>query len=425
VSAIERDIPRATPAPEAEWTTVTVRRGPIDVPLLAVALGLTSLGIVMIYSASSVVAHFRYDDHAYFLSRQLVGVAVGLVALALGMRIDYRWYRRLAYPILAVAAGLLALIFVPGVGVAAGGARRWLQVGGFSFQPSELVKVAAVIYLAYSVSKKHEKMRYFTLAFIPHLLVIGGLVALLLPQPDFGSSAILMAMLGMMLFLGGARVSYLLGLAIAAGVVAYDAVMGSEYRMNRIQAYLNPDAFRQGSGWQLSESLIALGSGGIEGLGLGAGYLKLGFVPELWNDFIGTIIGHELGLLGIGGVVVLFLVFLWRGVRIAQKASDSFGSCLAFGLTVLIVLQAATHLGVATGLLPTKGLTLPFVSFGRSSIIVSLFAVGVLSNIAQRNDDLWQEAVERREQERYQQELDQRRARLAANRKALANQAVR
>jgi len=398
---------------------VRVPRGPIDVPLLTVALALISLGLVMIYSASSVVAQNEYGDSTFFLSRQLMGVGAGMIGLIAGMRIDYRWYRRLIYPLLALAFLLLAAIWVPSLGTSAGGARRWLLAGSFRFQPAELAKVITVFFLAYSVSKKDDKMRYFTLAFIPHLLVVGGLVVLLLPQPDFGSSAILMVMMGLMLFVGGARVSYLLGFIIAAGVLAYDAVVSSDYRMERIQAFLNPEQHRLESGWQFMESFIALGSGGLSGLGLGQGHFKLGYVPELWNDFIGTIIGQELGLVGLSSVVCLFLVLLWRGARVALRAPDSFGSYLAFGLTALIALQAATNLGVVTGLLPTKGLTLPFISYGRSSLIVNMFAVGVLLNISQRNDDMWREACERREQERYLRERQRRRARLLANRQAL------
>jgi cell division protein FtsW len=287
-------------------------------------------------------------------------------------------------------------------------------VGGFQFQPVEVVKIGAIIYLAYSISKKDDKMASFSLAFIPHLAVIGGLVVLLLPQPDFGSSAVLMAMLGMMLFLGGARISYLVAFALGAAVLAYDAIISSPYRLERWLVYLNPESYAQAEGWQINESFIALGAGGIGGLGLGEGHLKLGYVPELWNDFIAAIIGHELGLVGLGAVAVLYLVFLWRGVRVALVAKDSFGSFLAFGLTVVITLQAATNLGVVTGLLPTKGLTLPFVSYGRTSIVVCLFAVGVLLNIHQGNEDLWEDVRVRREQARLEKEMAKRRARYMA-----------
>ncbi|MBN1947592.1 MAG: putative lipid II flippase FtsW [Bradymonadales bacterium] len=393
-----------------------VKRGPIDVPLLVVTLGLTLLGVVMIYSASSVVALHRYGDPTYFLHRQLGGVAVGIVALVVGMRLDYRWYRRLVYPILAGSFLVLGLVLLPGLGVAAGGARRWLALAGLRIQPAELVKVTAIIYLAYSISKKEKRMRFFSLAFIPHVAVIGGLVLFLLPQPDFGTVAILMAILGIMLFIGGARISYLVALAGAAGFVVYDAVVSSPYRLQRIQVFLNPESHRQGTGWQITESRIALGSGGITGTGLGEGPLKLGYVPELWNDFIGTIIGHELGLLGMGLVIVLFLVFLWRAVRIAYRANDPFGGYLAFGLASLLTLQAGTNLGVVTGLLPTKGLTLPFVSYGRSSIVVCLFVVGVLQNIAQNNEDTWAQTSALRAEAKARRKLKRKRDQVRASR---------
>jgi cell division protein FtsW len=403
----------APAAAEVVW----VKRGPIDTPLLVVVLALTGLGVVMVYSASSVVAEFKYEDATYFLTRQLWGVGAGLLALVVGLRLDYRWYQRLTYPLLAVAFALLALVFVPGLGETGGGARRWLVVGGVRLQPAEVVKVIALFYLAYSITKKQERMRSFTLAFIPHTLVIGGMVVLLMPQPDFGTSAMLMVMMGLMLFLGGARVSYLLAMVIGAGFLAYDAIVTSDYRLERLEVFLNPESHRQGEGWQISESLLALGSGGVTGLGLGQGHLKLGWVPELWNDFIATIIGHELGLLGLGIVVSLYLVLLWRGVRIAQRALDPYGALLALGITALLILQAATNLGVVMGLLPTKGLTLPFVSYGRTSVVVCLFCVGVLLNISQRNPDLWQEACERREQERQERELARKKERLLANRR--------
>jgi cell division protein FtsW len=417
----ERGAETSAPAQETPTRVGSrVRRGPIDVPLLAIALGLTTLGLVMIYSASSVVAENRFDDPSFFLSRQLIGVLAGLVALVVGLRLDYRWYRRLTYPILAVCVALLVLVLIPGIGVKVGFARRWLDIAGVRFQPAELAKIVAVFYLAYSVSKKQDKMRSFTLAFIPHLAVIGSMVLLLLGQPDFGSAAILMVTMGMMMFLGGARISYLVAFLIAGVVAAVDAIVGSEYRMERIAVFLNPEEHAMDGGWQITESLTAMGSGGISGLGLGHGHLKLGYIPELWNDFIATIIGHELGLIGLGVVSALFLVFLWRGTRIARHAVDPYGAYLAFGLTALVVLQAATNLCVAIGLLPTKGLTLPFVSYGRSSILISLFVVGVLLNISQRNPDLYEEQVALRREEQVRKRLDRRRENLKAARRALA-----
>lgn len=408
---------KSTAKDAVDAAVVRIPRGSTDVPLLLVALALTGLGVVMIYSASSIVAEHRYGDRNYFLHRQLIGVAIGLVVMIVALRVDYRWYRRLVYPALAIGFGLLLAVFIPGIGTEAGGARRWIMLASVRFQPAEFVKIAAIVYLAYSVSKKNDRMRYFSIAFIPHLLVVGGFVVLLLPQPDFGTCAILMVMLGIMVFMGGARVSYLIALVLAVGIVAFDAITSSPYRLRRIEVFLNPQADPLGSGWQITESIIALGSGGEVGMGLGQGHFKLGFVPELWNDFIGAIIGHELGFVGIGAVVALFLLILWRGIHIALNASEPFGSFLAMGLTVLICLQAATNLGVVTGLLPTKGLTLPLVSYGRSSIIMILFSIGVLLNIAQNNPDVWQLERERREEERYHRELRQRKTRfLESNR---------
>jgi cell division protein FtsW len=393
-----------------------IPRGRIDVPLLVVVSALVSLGVVMIYSSSSIIALSRYGDSNYFLNRQIMGLGLGLVALIVGMRVDYRWYRRLVYWFLGGTLLLLAAVYIPGIGVSANDARRWLLVAGVRFQPGELAKIVTVMYLAYSVTKKRDGMKSFSLAFIPHLAVIGAMVVLLLPQPDFGTSVVLIVTMGFMVFLGGAPVAYLVGFVSAAAVFAYYAVISSAYRLARIEAFLDPEAFRQGAGWQVTESFLALGSGGIGGLGLGEGHLKLGYVPELWNDFIGTIIGHELGLIGVASVLVLFLIFFWRGVHISIRATDAFGSYLAFGLTALLSLQAGINLGVMTGLLPNKGMTLPFVSFGRSSILVCLFTVGILLNISQRNPDLFEDRQAEKDEQKQERVLSKRKARLLADR---------
>ncbi|MFB6264708.1 MAG: FtsW/RodA/SpoVE family cell cycle protein, partial [Bradymonadaceae bacterium] len=265
------------------------------------------------------------------------------------------------------------------------------------FQPAEFVKFATVVFLAYSVSKKGEKMASFLFGFVPHLLVIGVLVSLLLAQPDFGTSVILVVMMAVMLFASGARILYLSGFGLLGLLGAAYAIVSSPYRMERITAFLEPWKHRQTAGYQVSESLIAIGSGGLTGRGLGDGQGKLGYVPELWNDFIGTIIAEELGFLGMALLVGLFLTFVWRGFRIAFRAEDAFGRYLAFGLTTLIAIQAGGNLFVVTGLVPPKGLTLPFVSYGGSSMMVTMLSAGILLNIAKREPDWWEETRDERE----------------------------
>lgn len=368
--------------------------------LLTAVLVLVGFGLVMLYSSSAVMADQKFDDHLYLVKNQFTKVMIGMIMLIGALRLDYRWYKRLIYPILGGTFVMLVLVLIPGVGAVQNGARRWFSLGGISFQPAEVAKIAIVMFLAYSVSKKGKDMGKFVVGFVPHFIVIGCFVLLLMQQPDFGSSVILLTMMGLMLFVSGARLMYLTGFAALGGLGAYLAIVSSEYRTQRILAFLDPWSYRKDIGYQISESLISIGSGGLTGRGLGNGHGKLGYVPELWNDFIGTIVAEELGLLGIVFLTGLFSVFIWRGLRIAFNARDDFGRYLAFGITTILGLQATANLCVVTGLLPTKGLTLPFVSFGGSSMVVALFSVGILLNISKNEPDYWEENREERERRR-------------------------
>lgn len=380
-----------------------------DMWLLFTVFVLIGLGMVMLYSASAVMASQRMAGHFHLVSNQLTKFGLGMVLMIVALKIDYRWYKRLIYPMLVGVMLMLVAVLIPGLGAVQNGARRWFSMGGFSFQPAEVAKVVAVMYLAYSVSKKGERMGSFAVGFIPHLLTIGAMVVLLMKQPDFGSSVILLTMMMILLFVSGARVVYLSIFAGLGAVGAYIAITNSEYRMKRIMAFLDPWSDRRGIGYQISESLIAIGSGGVQGKGLGNGTGKLGYVPELWNDFIGTIVAEELGLWGIVLLVGLFVMFIWRGVKIAYEAQDAFGAYLAFGLTAMFGLQATANLCVVTGLLPTKGLTLPFVSFGGSSLIMAMFATGVLLNISRRAPDTWELSRAERTRHKDQRKWDRKR----------------
>lgn len=391
-----------------------------DGAMLAIVLMLVGFGIVMLYSASAVMSAQKLGDHLYLVKSQLLKVGLGLGLLVVALNIDYRWYKRLIYPILIASGGMLALVLVPGIGAIQNGSQRWFSLAGFSFQPAEVVKITVIMFLAYSVSKKGEKMGRFVVGFVPHLMVVGVLVGLLMLQPDFGSSVILIGMMGVMLFVSGAKISYLFLFASLGCIGAYYAVTGSEYRMKRVLAFLDPWSYRTDIGYQISESLISIGSGGLTGVGLGNGHGKLGYVPELWNDFIGTIVAEELGLLGIIVLVVLFAAFVWRGFKIAFECDDEFGKYLAFGITALFAFQAAANLFVVTGLAPTKGLTLPFVSFGGSSMIMALFATGVVLNISKNDPDRWEEAREIREARKHEKKWSKKRERILKRRKDLA-----
>lgn len=353
-----------------------------DPLLLAACLALTSLGLVMVYSASAITAQERLGNATYFLERQAVAAVVGLVGMAVVMRLGYRRLARLSYPLLLAAVALLVLVLVPGVGTVVGGARRWIRVGGFGVQPAEVAKLAFIVYLSYSLAKKREKVATFSVGFLPHLLVAGVLVALCMKEPDFGSSVVLLFLLFVLLFAAGTRLSYLIGSILMAIPVAWTAISSSPYRMARMMAFIDPMSHRHGSGYQVAESLMSIGSGGLTGLGLGDGRQKLFFLPEAHNDFIAAIIGEELGLVGLSLVIGLFAVILWRGVRASLHASEPFGTYLGLGITSLMGFQAVVNMGVAMALLPTKGLTLPFVSYGGSSLVIMMAAMGVLLSIS-------------------------------------------
>jgi cell division protein FtsW len=351
--------------------------------LLWAILLLCGLGLVMIYSASAVTARQVTGDPLFYLKRQAVAALIGGSALLLSLKMGYRRLQPLAYPLLVLSFLFLCLVLVPGIGTVSGGARRWIRLPGAGFQPAELAKITFVIYLAYSLSKKREKVRIFSIGFLPHCFVGLCFMGLCLREPDFGSAVTLALLLFSLLFAAGARVSWLLGSLLVGLPAAAFAVARSPYRMKRILAFLDPWAHRHDIGYQVAESLMSVGSGGIWGLGLGDGRQKLFFLPEAHTDFIFSIIGEELGLFGSTLVIALYGIIIWRGLRAAFNASEAFGAYLALGITSLIGFGACVNLGVAMGALPTKGLTLPLVSYGGTSLVLSLFAGGVLLSISQ------------------------------------------
>ena len=353
-----------------------------DPLLLFAVLALVGFGLVMVYSASAITAHEKLGDSFYFLKRQAVAAGLGLFVMAAAMKVGYRKMARLAYPFLLLTLVLLVAVLVPGVGTVVGGARRWIRAPGISVQPAEVAKVAWVIYLSYSLAKKQEKVRSFSIGFLPHVGIAGLLVLLCMLEPDFGSSVALLFLLFVMLFAAGTRLSYLVGSVLLVVPFAYAAIASSKYRMERILAYTNPWAHQRTSGYQLTESLMSIGSGGLTGLGLGDGRQKLFFLPEAHTDFIFAIIGEELGLLGAAALILVYGVVLWRGLKASLNAKEPFGTYLGLGLTALIGFQAIVNMGVSMGMLPTKGLTLPFVSYGGSSLIVLMGAAGLLLSVS-------------------------------------------
>lgn len=353
-----------------------------DLWLLIATAGLVGLGIVMVFNASYFYAQDRYGDAFVFLRRQLVALGCGATLLLVISHVRLEWFERLAYPLLICTLVALALVLVPGIGVTHGGARRWVGIGPFSVQPSEFAKTAVVLYLARSISRKRERMSQFAFGVLPHLVVVGLCALLIVRQPDFGTSAILLLVLVLMLFGGGARPAHLIGLGLAVLPAVVIAIVYAPYRMRRILAFLDPWSYSQNIAFQLVQSLIAFGSGGLTGVGLGESQQKMFFLPAAHTDFLFALIGEELGVCGALLVLALFAVIGMRGFRVAMRHPDSFASMLAFGLTLVILLQAVVNVGVVVGLLPTKGLALPFLSYGGSALIGALVQVGILSALS-------------------------------------------
>lgn len=353
-----------------------------DPVLLGAVLILTMAGVVMVYSASAVYAGARLGDGLWFFKRQAAGAAAGVLCLLLFLRIGYRKLEPLAVPLAILSLLLLALLHVPGLGHAAGGARRWLTLGPLTFQPSEIAKLALVLWLARSLARKQERMRSFAVGFLPHLVMLGLFAVLLMLEPDFGTAVVLAAVTFALLFVAGAPASWLLGLCAAAAPAAAILVWRSPYRIQRVLTFLDPWKDPRGHGYQTVESLLGFGAGGAFGVGLGESHQKLFFLPAAHTDFVLSIVGEELGFAGVAAILVLFAVVVVRGVRAAHAAADPFGCWVALGITLLLSLEALVNAGMALALLPTKGMALPFLSYGMTSVIASCIAAGILLSVS-------------------------------------------
>jgi len=353
-----------------------------DLPLLASAMALVSLGLTMVFISSTVMANSQYQDPYFFVKRQSVYALVGVGILVLGRSIDYHAYQRYVYWFLLIALIGLILVFVPGLGAKVRGAARWVRLGPLTLQPSEFAKLAVVIFLAYSLANKQEKMKYFAIGFLPHMLIAGVYILLIMKEPDFGTSLTLAGIVLIMLLVGGTRLTYILvSVGLAAPLLVF-MVLKDPKKFSRILSFLDPWKYGQDVGYQLKQSLLAIGSGGLFGMGPGQSRAKLFYLPDAHTDFILSIFSEELGFVGIILVLTLFVLLVCRGLLVALRAPDAFGSYLALGLTLVIGLPACINMGVVSGILPTKGLSLPFLSYGGSSLLVNLLAVGILLNIS-------------------------------------------
>jgi len=354
-----------------------------DMWLFGVAVVLLSAGVVMVYSASAVVAADRFGDPYFFLKKQLFWALLGSVGMLVAVRIDYRRLERFVLPALVLAGVLLVLVLIPPIGQAINGTRRWIRLGPVSFQPAELAKVALVFYLAAFVARRQEEVADVRRGLLPPLLVAGSFAALVLVQPDLGNCLTLVALTFGLLYLAGSPVRYLAWAIAPALPLLALAIYAAPYRLRRVTAFWDPWADPRGSGFQIIQSWLAFGNGGLVGQGIGASRQKLFYLPESHTDFIFAVVGEELGFIGAAAFVALFAVLVWRGLRVGLRTSEPFGAYLALGITLLIATQTLVNLGVVTGLLPTKGLPLPFISFGGSALSMTMLSTGVLLNISQ------------------------------------------
>ncbi len=353
-----------------------------DYILFCTVLSLLAVGIIMVYSSSAVSAYVNFNDSYYFLKRQLVWVFLGIFVMVTAMNIDYRVWRKLALPVFAVTVILLILVLIPGLGRVVNGARRWLGFGSFYIQPSELAKLGMVLFSAEYLALRQDKMGSFVKGMLPLIVWLLVVFGLILKEPDLGTALSIAGTTFIMTFIAGAQIKHLVGLGFVGIIGVIAAIIVEPYRLKRLLAFRNPWADPLNTGYHIIQSLYAIGSGGLFGVGLGRSREKFLYLPEPHTDFIFAIIGEELGLVGTVTVVILFFLLAWRGYRVALAAPDIYSSMLAGGITTMIVLQALMNIAVVTASMPVTGIPLPFISFGGSALIFTLCGVGILLNIS-------------------------------------------
>ena len=352
--------------------------------LLAVTLSLVAFGLISVYSASSYVAQVQGLEASHYLFQQASRAGIGLAILAVASVVNYRLYQRLAWPLLGLTAVLLVVLLLPGTEAIApriNGARRWLDLG-VTVQPSELAKISVVLWTAAIAVKKQDRLHSFRYGLVPFLMVLGPLCILVLLEPHFSASVMIAAVATTVLFAAGARFGHFAMLVAASLPALWMQVMGSGYRLARVTAFMNPDSTAAAGGYQLKQSLMAVGSGGMFGVGFGRSSLKMSYLPEPQNDFIYSIVAEEWGFVGAAAVILLFLAWALLGLRISRAAPDLYGRLVAVGITALVAFAAFGHIGVALGLLPTTGINLPFISAGGTNLILMLGMTGILLNVS-------------------------------------------
>jgi cell division protein FtsW len=361
---------------------IMARKLQSDKWLFLATLALICASIVMVYSASALVAAERFNQPYLFVTKQIMWAAVGIAVLSIVMRIDYRTYRndKVIWALVALVAFMLVSVLLRRP---INGTRRWFGIGGFGIQPSELAKMAAILFTALILERRRTRINELGYSLLPIAVIVGGFVGLILLEPDFGTSVSLLLVVSVMIFAAGISYRYLIGAALLAIPALYVILMQADYRRRRLLIFMDPWSDPLGDGFQIIQSLIAVGTGGVFGKGLMNGVQKLFYLPEPHTDFIFSVISEELGMIGATLVVLCFCVIAWRGLRTAMRAPDPFGAFLALGITMMLVMQAFVNISVVLGLMPTKGIPLPLVSNGGSSMLMNLLAVGVLLNISQ------------------------------------------
>lgn len=352
------------------------------ITIFVVTVILICIGIVMIYSASGIYALEKFGDSLYYLKKHLFYLILGLILSIFVMGIDLEIIRRYSPIVLAVSILLLLLSFVPGIGHRAGGASRWLKIGNFTFQPSEAAKIAFVIYISDFLSRKQSRVKNFVFGFLPITIVMLIVVGLVLIQPDLGTAILLGIVFLITCFAAGINFRHVSALFLGSVPVLYSLIFTVPYRKKRILAFMNPWSDVRGVGYQIIQSFIALGSGGLLGLGLGQSRQKLFYLPASHTDFIFAIIGEELGLLAAAAILILFGIFIWQSLKVARQSANLFGKFLCLSIASMIALEAIINIAVVTGAIPTKGLPLPFISYGGSALVFNMAGVALILNIA-------------------------------------------
>lgn len=362
---------------------------PFDFTLFVTVLIILAIGLIMVLSASSHLCEIKYDNPYYFFTRQVIWAVVGTIAMLVLSRVDYKIYKKIAVILFLASIITLILVLIPGVGKGEiRGAKRWIDLGFTDFQPSELAKIAVIIFLSASLSQNYKKLESLFKGLIPYVCIIGVICVLLYLEPHYSSIAIITAISLIILFTAGAKIRHFaIFLCVGIPIGALGIIL-SKYRLNRIFGFFDPWSDPMGKGWQVIQSLFAIGSGGIFGVGLGQSKQKYLYLPDAHNDFILAILGEELGLWGMLLIIVLFTIFIWRGIRIATKAPDMFGGLLATGITMLVALQIILNIAIVTACFPVTGMPVPFMSYGGTSLVFFMSYVGILLNISRSTENI-------------------------------------